>query len=157
MRGLQAPFVTLFLELDENDKYIDEVAMIIEEILKQRLQGVQNADGVYVTPSFPKLIYVLDEHNCLRGGRFDYLTHLAAKCTIKRSYPDYISAKVMRRQFNGEVFSCMGCRSFLSPWKKTEWYCKMMNQPLSEVGKYQWEGRFNQGRYTMPPICVSRW
>lgn len=157
MRGLQAPFVTLFLELDENDKYIDEVAMIIEEILKQRLQGVQNADGVYVTPSFPKLIYVLDEHNCLRGGRFDYLTHLAAKCTIKRSYPDYISAKVMREQFDGEVFSCMGCRSFLSPWKKTEWYCKMMNQPLSEVGKYQWEGRFNQGRHTMPPICVSRW
>lgn len=109
MRGLQAPFVTIFLELDEKDPYIDETASIIEEILKQRLQGVKNSDGVYVTPSFPKLIYVLDEHNCLRGGRFDYLTHLAAKCTIKRSYPDYISAKVMREQFDGEVFSCMGC------------------------------------------------
>lgn len=152
----QAPFVTLFLELRDDDPYEDEVAMIIEEILKQRLQGVRNSDGVYVTPSFPKLIYVLDEHNCLRGGKYDYLTHLAAKCTIKRSYPDYISAKMMREQFDGEVFSCMGCRSFLSPWKKTEWYCKMMGEPLSEVGNYQWEGRFNQGVVTinLPQIGI---
>lgn len=105
----QAPFVTLFLELRDDDPYENEVALIIEEILKQRLQGVMNSDGVYVTPSFPKLIYVVDEHNCLRGGKYDYLTHLAAKCTIKRSYPDYISAKKMREQFDGEVFSCMGC------------------------------------------------
>lgn len=152
----QAPFVTLFLELRDDDPYENEVAMIIEEILKQRLQGVKNSDGVYVTPSFPKLIYVLDEHNCLRGGKYDYLTHLAAKCTIKRSYPDYISAKKMREQFDGEVFSCMGCRSFLSPWRKTEWYCKMMGEPLSEVGNYQWEGRFNQGVVTinLPQIGI---
>lgn len=152
----QAPFVTLFLELRDDDPYENEVALIIEEILKQRLQGVMNSDGVYVTPSFPKLIYVVDEHNCLRGGKYDYLTHLAAKCTIKRSYPDYISAKKMREQFDGEVFSCMGCRSFLSPWKKTEWYVKMMNEPDSEIGNYLWEGRFNQGVVTinLPQIGI---
>lgn len=152
----QAPFVTLFLELRDDDPYENEVALIIEEILKQRLQGVMNSDGVYVTPSFPKLIYVLDEHNCLRGGKYDYLTHLAAKCTIKRSYPDYISAKKMREQFDGEVFSCMGCRSFLSPWRKTEWYVDMMHEPKSEIGKYLWEGRFNQGVVTinLPQIGI---
>lgn len=152
----QAPFVTLFLELRDDDPYENEVALIIEEILKQRLQGVMNSDGVYVTPSFPKLIYVVDEHNCLRGGKYDYLTHLAAKCTIKRSYPDYISAKKMREQFDGEVFSCMGCRSFLSPWKKTEWYVDMMHEPKSEIGKYLWEGRFNQGVVTinLPQIGI---
>lgn len=152
----QAPFVTLFLELRDDDPYENEVALIIEEILKQRLQGVMNSDGVYVTPSFPKLIYVVDEHNCLRGGKYDYLTHLAAKCTIKRSYPDYISAKKMREQFDGEVFSCMGCRSFLSPWKKTEWYVEMMHEPKSEIGKYLWEGRFNQGVVTinLPQIGI---
>lgn len=152
----QAPFVTLFLELRDDDPYENEVALIIEEILKQRLQGVMNSDGVYVTPSFPKLIYVVDEHNCLRGGKYDYLTYLAAKCTIKRSYPDYISAKMMREQFNNEVFSPMGCRSFLSPWKKTEWYVKMMHEPESEIGKYLWEGRFNQGVVTinLPQIGI---
>lgn len=152
----QAPFVTLFLELRDDDPYENEVALIIEEILKQRLQGVMNSDGVYVTPSFPKLIYVVDEHNCLRGGKYDYLTHLAAKCTIKRSYPDYVSAKMMREQFNNEVFSPMGCRSFLSPWKKTEWYVKMMHEPESEIGKYLWEGRFNQGVVTinLPQIGI---
>lgn len=152
----QAPFVTLFLELRDDDPYENEVALIIEEILKQRLQGVMNSDGVYVTPSFPKLIYVVDEHNCLRGGKYDYLTHLAAKCTIKRSYPDYISAKKMREQFDGEVFSCMGCRSFLSPWKKTEWYVDMMHEPKSEIGRYLWEGRFNQGVVTinLPQIGI---
>lgn len=152
----QAPFVTLFLELRDDDPYENEVALIIEEILKQRLQGVMNSDGVYVTPSFPKLIYVVDENNCLRGGKYDYLTHLAAKCTIKRSYPDYISAKKMREQFDGEVFSCMGCRSFLSPWKKTEWYVDMMHEPKSEIGKYLWEGRFNQGVVTinLPQIGI---
>lgn len=152
----QSPFVTLFMQLDENDPYLNETAMIIEEILKQRLKGVMNKDGKYITPSFPKLIYVLDENNCLRGGKYDYLTHLAAKCTIKRSYPDYISAKKMREQFNGEVFSCMGCRSFLSPWKKTEWYVDMMHEPKSEIGKYLWEGRFNQGVVTinLPQIGI---
>lgn len=152
----QSPFVTLFMQLDENDPYLEETAMIIEEILKQRLKGVMNKDGKYITPSFPKLIYVLDENNCLRGGKYDYLTHLAAKCTIKRSYPDYISAKKMREQFNGEVFSCMGCRSFLSPWRKTKWYVEMMNEPDSEIGKYLWEGRFNQGVVTinLPQIGI---
>ncbi|MDD6339708.1 MAG: anaerobic ribonucleoside-triphosphate reductase [Butyrivibrio sp.] len=128
----QSPFVTLFLNLTEDDPYKEEVALIIEEILKQRIQGIKNKSGVYVTPAFPKLIYVLDEHNCLKGGEYDYLTKLAVECSSKRMYPDYISAKKMRENYEGEVFSCMGCRSFLSPWK-------------DENGKYKWEGRFNQG------------
>lgn len=152
----QAPFLTLFLQLDDDDPYIDYTAMIIEEIIKQRTQGIKNEDGKYITPSFPKLIYCLDENNCLEGGRFDYITKMAAKCTIKRSYPDYISAKIMREHFDGEVFSCMGCRSFLSPWKKTDWYVKMMGEPESEIGKYLWEGRFNQGVVTinLPQIAI---
>lgn len=128
----QSPFVTLFLNLKEDDPYKDEVALIIEEILKQRIQGIKNDAGVYITPAFPKLIYVLDEHNCLKGGKYDYLTKLAVECSSKRMYPDYISAKKMRENYEGEVFSCMGCRSFLSPWK-------------DENGNYKWEGRFNQG------------
>ena len=128
----QSPFVTLFLNLDKDDEYIEENAMIIEEILKQRLEGIKNEKGVYVTPAFPKLIYVLDEHNCLKGGKYDYITKLAVKCSAKRLYPDYISAKKMRENYEGNVFSCMGCRSFLSPWK-------------DENGNYKWEGRFNQG------------
>ncbi len=128
----QSPFVTLFMYLDENDEYIEENAMIIEEILKQRYQGIKNEKGVYVTPAFPKLIYVLDENNCLKGGKYDYLTRLAVKCSSKRLYPDYISAKKMRENYEGNVFSPMGCRSFLSPWK-------------DENGNYKFEGRFNQG------------
>ena len=98
---------------------------IIEEILRQRLEGIKNEAGVYVTPAFPKLIYVLDEHNCLKGGEYDYITELAIKCSAKRMYPDYISAKKMRENYEGNVFSCMGCRSFLSPWK-------------DENGEYKW-------------------
>lgn len=128
----QSPFVTLFLNLEKDDPYIKENAMIIEEILRQRLQGIKNEQGVYVTPAFPKLIYVLDEHNCFKGGEYDYITELAVKCSAKRMYPDYISAKKMRENYEGNVFSCMGCRSFLSPWK-------------DENGNYKWEGRFNQG------------
>ena len=128
----QSPFVTLFLNLDPNDEYVEENATIIEEILRQRLEGIKNEKGVYVTPAFPKLIYVLDEHNCLKGGKYDYITKLAVKCSAKRLYPDYISAKKMRENYEGNVFSCMGCRSFLSPWK-------------DEDGNYKWEGRFNQG------------
>lgn len=128
----QSPFVTLFLNLDKDDEYIEENAMIIEEILRQRLEGIKNEKGVYVTPAFPKLIYVLDEHNCLKGGKYDYITKLAVKCSAKRLYPDYISAKKMRENYEGNVFSCMGCRSFLSPWK-------------DEKGNYKFEGRFNQG------------
>jgi len=89
----QSPFVTLFLNLEEGDPYIKENAMIIEEILRQRLEGIKNEKGVYVTPAFPKLVYVLDEHNCLKGGEYDYITKLAVKCSAKRMYPDYISAK----------------------------------------------------------------
>lgn len=128
----QSPFVTLFLNLQIDDEYIEENAMIIEEILRQRLQGIKNEQGVYVTPAFPKLIYVLDEHNCLQGGEYDYLTKLAVECSAKRMYPDYISAKKMRENYEGNVFSPMGCRSFLSPWK-------------DENGNYKFEGRFNQG------------
>ena len=128
----QTPFVTLFLNLRKDDPYIEETAMIIEEILNQRIQGVKNEVGIYVTPAFPKLVYVLDEHNCLKGGKYDYLTKLAVKCSAKRMYPDYISAKKMRENYEGNVFSPMGCRSFLAPWK-------------DENGNYKFEGRFNQG------------
>ena len=139
----QSPFVTLFLNLDPNDEYVKENAMIIEEILRQRLEGIKNEMGVYVTPAFPKLIYVLDEHNCLKGGKYDYITELAVKCSSKRLYPDYISAKKMRENYEGNVFSPMGCRSFLSPWK-------------DENGKYKFEGRFNQGvvSINLPQIAI---
>lgn len=139
----QSPFVTLFLNLDKDDPYIEENAMIIEEILNQRIEGIKNEKGVYVTPAFPKLIYVLDEHNCLKGGRYDYLTRLAVKCSAKRMYPDYISAKKMRENYEGNVFSCMGCRSFLSTWK-------------DENGEYKFEGRFNQGvvSLNLPQIAI---
>ena len=128
----QSPFVTLFLNLDKDDPYIAENAMIIEEILRQRHEGIKNEKGVYVTPAFPKLVYVLDEHNCLKGGKYDYITRMAVKCSAKRMYPDYISAKKMREHYEGNVFSPMGCRSFLAPWK-------------DENGNYKFEGRFNQG------------
>ena len=128
----QSPFVTLFLYIDENDEYVEENVRIIEEILRQRLEGIKNEQGVYVTPAFPKLVYVLDENNCLKGGKYDYVTKLAVKCSAKRMYPDYLSAKKMRENYEGNVFSPMGCRSFLAPWK-------------DENGEYKWEGRFNQG------------
>ena len=128
----QSPFVTLFLNLDKDDEYLEENAMIVEEILRQRLEGIKNEKGVYITPAFPKLVYVLDEHNCLKGGKYDYITKLAVKCSSKRLYPDYISAKKMRENYEGNVFSPMGCRSFLSTWK-------------DEKGNYKFEGRFNQG------------
>lgn len=128
----QSPFVTLFLHLEKDDPYIKENAMIIEEVLRQRYEGIKNEAGVYVTPAFPKLVYVLDEFNSLKGGEYDYLTKIAVKCSSKRMYPDYISAKKMRENYEGNVFSPMGCRSFLSPWK-------------DENGNYKFEGRFNQG------------
>ena len=139
----QSPFVTLFLHIDEQDPYIEENALIIEEVFRQRYQGIKNEKGVYVTPAFPMLVYVLDEHNCLKGGAYDYLTRLAAKCSAKRMYPDYISAKKMRENYEGNVFSCMGCRSFLSPWK-------------DENGNYKFEGRFNQGvvSLNLPQIAL---
>ena len=139
----QSPFVTLFLELDDNDKYENYTAMIIEEIFKQRIVGIKNEFGVYTTPAFPKLIYVLDENNIFKGGKYDYLTELAVECSAKRMVPDYISAKKMREYYDGEVFSCMGCRSFLSEWK-------------DENDNYKWEGRFNQGvvSINLPQIAI---
>ncbi len=128
----QSPFVTLFLNIEEEDEYVEEVILIVKEILTQRLEGIKNEKGIYTTPTFPKLIYVLHEHNALEGGKYDEVTELAATCSAKRLYPDYISAKEMRKIYEGNVFSCMGCRSFLSPWK-------------DEQGNYQFEGRFNQG------------
>ena len=139
----QSPFVTLFMHLDDNFEYVDECALIIEEILKQRLQGIKNEKGVYITPAFPKLVYVLDENNCLKGGRFDHITKLACQCSAKRLYPDYISAKKMRENYEGNVFSPMGCRSFLSPWK-------------DENGNFKFEGRFNQGvvSINLPQVAI---
>ena len=140
----QSPFVTLFLYLDKDDEYIEENAQIIMEILRQRYEGIKNEKGVYITPAFPKLVYVLDEHNSLKGGKYDYVTELAVKCSSKRLYPDYISAKKMRENYEGNVFSPMGCRSFLSPWK-------------DENGNYKFEGRFNQGvvSINLPQIALA--
>ena len=139
----QSPFVTLFMHIVEGDEYEKEVAEIIEEILKQRLKGIKNSEGHYITPAFPKLIYVLDECNNLSGGKYDYITKLAVKCSAKRLYPDYISAKKMREIYEGNVFSPMGCRSFLSPYK-------------DENGEYKFEGRFNQGvvSINLPQIAI---
>ena len=128
----QAPFVTLFMHFDPNSEYAKEAALIDEEILKQRIMGVKNEANVYITPAFPKLIYVLDEHNIHPDAPYYYLTELAAKCTAKRMYPDYISAKKMKENYEGNVFSPMGCRAFLSPWK-------------NEKGEYVFDGRFNMG------------
>lgn len=128
----QAPFVTLFMYFQPDYEYAREAALIDEELLRQRIQGIKNEANVYVTPAFPKLIYVLDEHNVREGSPYFYLTKLAAECTAKRMYPDYISAKKMRESYEGNVFSPMGCRSFLSPWK-------------DEKGNYQFDGRFNMG------------
>ncbi len=139
----QSPFVTLFMHIVEGDEYEEEVAEIIEEILKQRIQGIKNSEGHYITPAFPKLIYVLDECNNLSGGKYDYITKFAVKCSAKRLYPDYISAKKMREIYEGNVFSPMGCRSFLSPYK-------------DENGEYKFEGRFNQGvvSINLPQIAI---
>ena len=128
----QSPFVTLFLNMDAEDEYAPEIAAIIEEILLQRIEGIKNEKGIYTTPTFPKLVYVLHENNCLDGGEYDYLTEIAAECSAKRLYPDYISAKEMRKIYEGNIFCPMGCRSFLAPFK-------------DEDDNYKFEGRFNQG------------
>ncbi|MFM1515639.1 anaerobic ribonucleoside-triphosphate reductase [Helcococcus ovis] len=139
----QAPFVTLFMHFLPGYKYEKEAALIQEEILKQRLQGIKNEADVYVTPAFPKLIYVLDEHNVNENSKYYYLTKLAAKCTAKRMYPDYVSAKKMKELYEGNVFGPMGCRSFLSPWKDKD-------------GNYQFDGRFNMGvvSLNLPQIAI---
>ena len=139
----QAPFLTLFLHLDLNDKYIEENVMIIEEIIRQRLQGIKDSNGKFVTPEYPKLIYVLDECNNLTDGKYDYLTKLAIECSKKRKYPAYISAKKMRENFEGNVFSPMGYSNFLIPWK-------------DDNGNYKFEGRFNQGivSINLPQVAI---
>ena len=139
----QAPFLSIFMYINEDEEYKKETAMIIEEMLRQRIQGIKNEQGVYVTPSFPKLLYVLDENNTYEDSEYFYLTKLAAECVTKRMVPDFISAKIMRQNYDGEVFPCMGCRSFLSPWKDPK------------TGKYKWYGRFNQGVVTINLVDVG--
>ncbi len=145
----QAPFLSVFMYLNDAPEYQKETAMLIEEFLNQRLLGFQNETGHYVTPAFPKLLYVLDEDNVTEGSEYWYLTELAAKCTAKRMVPDYISAKIMRRDKidkngNGNVYGCMGCRSFLTPY-------------VDKDGKPKYWGRFNQGVVTinLPDIALS--
>lgn len=128
----QAPFSTIYLEIEEGNEYEEEMALICEEMIKQRLEGMKNYKGQEIGEAFPKLVYLLDEHNCLEGGKYDYITKLAAECTAKRLVPDYQSAKIMRMNYEGNTFPPMGCRSHLSPWKDGN-------------GDYKWYGRFNQG------------
>lgn len=137
----QAPFLSVCLYLGETDEYKEELAMIIEEILKQRTMGMKNEKGVYITPAFPKLLYVLEEDNIHEDSKYYYLTELAAKCTAKRMVPDYISEKIMKKlkvdkNGNGQCFPCMGCRSFLTPY-------------VDSNGKPKYYGRFNQGVVTI--------
>ena len=143
----QAPFVTMFMYLDEVEKgpVRDDLAMIIEEVLRQRMQGVKNEKGVWITPAFPKLIYVLDEDNIHENSPYYYLTELSAKCTAKRMVPDYISAKKMKEYKGGDVYPCMGCRSFLTEDK----------EGLGENGKHKYYGRFNQGVVTINLVAVA--
>ena len=140
----QAPFLTVFMYLNEakNEREKKDLAMIIEETLRQRYQGVKNEAGVWVTPAFPKLIYVLEEDNIEEGSEYYYLTELAAKCTAKRLVPDYISEKKMKELKEGNCFPVMGCRSCLSPWK-------------DENGNYKFYGRFNQGVVTINLVDVA--
>ena len=143
----QAPFVTVFMYLDEvpEGQTRDDLAMVIEEVMKQRIQGVKNEKGVWITPAFPKLIYTLDEDNITPESKYWYLTELAAKCTAKRMVPDYISAKVMRSLKQGEVYTCMGCRSFLT----------VEDSQRNPDGSHKFYGRFNQGVVTINLVDVA--
>lgn len=143
----QAPFVTMFMYLDEvpEGQTRNDLAMIIEEALKQRMQGVKNEKGVWITPAFPKIIYVLDEDNVTPDSEFWYLTELAAKCTAKRMVPDYISAKVMKEMKKGNVYTCMGCRSFLT----------VEDSQRNADGSHKFYGRFNQGVVTINLVDVA--
>ncbi|MGL4654524.1 MAG: anaerobic ribonucleoside-triphosphate reductase [Sarcina sp.] len=108
MRSTQAPFSTIYLEIEEGHPYEEEMALICEEMIRQRLEGMKNYRGQEIGEAFPKLVYLLDEHNCLEGGKYDYITKLAAKCTVKRLVPDYQSAKIMRKNYEGNTFPPMG-------------------------------------------------
>ncbi len=138
----QSPFSTIYLEIEEGHEYEKEMALICEEMIAQRLEGMKNYKGQDVGEEFPKLVYLLDEHNCLEGGKYDYITKLAAKCNTKRLVPDYQSAKIMRKNYEGNTFPPMGCRSHLSPWK-------------DENGNYKWYGRFNQGVISLNLVQVA--
>ena len=138
----QSPFSTIYLEIEEGHEYEREMALICEEMINQRLEGMKNHKGQQIGEEFPKLVYLLDEHNCLEGGKYDYITKLAAKCNTKRLVPDYQSAKIMRRNYEGSAFPPMGCRSHLSPWK-------------DENGNYKWYGRFNQGVISLNLVQVA--
>jgi ribonucleoside-triphosphate reductase (formate) len=155
----QAPFITVFMYLNEakNEQEKADLALIIEEMLKQRILGVKNEKGVYVTPAFPKLIYTLEEDNITEGSKYWYLTRLAAECTAKRMVPDYISEKKML-ELKGDVYTCMGCRSFLTPDRFTDnGIGNIANAGNYEPGKHKYYGRFNQGVVTinLPDVALS--
>ena len=163
----QAPFITVFMYLNEarNDQEKKDLALIIEEMLRQRYQGVKNESGVWITPAFPKLIYVLEEDNVTEGTPYWYLTRLAAQCTAKRMVPDYISEKKMREYKlskgetagHGDVYTCMGCRSFLTPDRSGNGWDHIANAKNYEPGKPKYYGRFNQGVVTinLPDVALS--
>ena len=155
----QAPFITVFMYLNEarNQQEKDDLALIIEEMLLQRYEGVKNEEGVWVTPAFPKLIYVLEDDNITEDSPYWYLTELAAKCTARRMVPDYISEKKMR-ELKGDVYTCMGCRSFLTPDRFTDaGIGNIANAGNYEPGKHKYYGRFNQGVVTinLPDVALS--
>ena len=157
----QAPFLSVCMYLGETDEYKDELAMVIEEFLKQRILGFKNEKGVYITPAFPKLLYVLEEDNIREGTKYWYLTKLAAECTAKRMVPDYISEKVMKKLKinelgNGDCYPCMGCRSFLTP-DRTMSLGNIANAGNYVKGKGKYYGRFNQGVVTinLPDVALS--
>ncbi|MBR4522953.1 MAG: anaerobic ribonucleoside-triphosphate reductase, partial [Kiritimatiellae bacterium] len=161
----QAPFVTVFMYLGEarSDKERADLALVIEEVLNERIRGVKNEQGVYITPAFPKLIYVLEEMNVREGSPYWYLTELAAKCTAKRMVPDYISEKKMKEYKlskgetvgNGDTYTCMGCRSFLTPDRSGNGYGNVSNAGNYEPGKPKYYGRFNQGVVTINLVDVA--
>lgn len=154
----QAPFITIFMYLNEakNNQEKADLAMLIEEMLRQRIQGVKNEDGVYIAPAFPKLIYVLEEDNITEDSKYWYLTELAAKCTSKRLVPDYISEKMML-ELKGDVYTCMGCRSFLTVDRFTDKVGNIANAKNFDPNKHKYYGRFNQGVVTisLPDIAFS--
>lgn len=154
----QAPFITIFMYLNEakNNQEKADLAMLIEEMLRQRIQGVKNEEGVYIAPAFPKLIYVLEEDNITEDSKYWYLTELAAKCTSKRLVPDYISEKMML-ELKGDVYTCMGCRSFLTVDRFTDKVGNIANAKNFDPNKHKYYGRFNQGVVTisLPDIAFS--
>ena len=153
----QSPFVTVFMYLGEarNEREREDLAIIIEEVLKQRIQGVKNEAGVWITPAFPKLIYVLEEDNIHEDSKYYYLTELSAKCTAKRMVPDYISEKMMRELKQGDVYTCMGCRSFLTVDRCSEKMGNVANAGNYEEGKHKYYGRFNQGVVTLNLVDLA--